>query len=210
MWLKARIRTLFFGRNINWALFWNAYDKDHVYGYSPGKNSIEEEIAVQFVIDTLHLTAEEKILDVGCGDGVFDERLPCQVFGVDFPEVIKHSLTKGVPGSCTNIPVDEIYDKVLVNATLQYVSSKDIDMALREFYRVGNTVLLAFLYDKKGRDLILSTCPRENISQWASATWFVPEKLKKQAEKVGFKATILRGPNGLPQMSRKFHLFLQK
>jgi len=210
MRLKTTLRVLLYGHSsFDWNKYWGSYNQPHHFGYSPGKTSEEEHIAAQFVTDTLQLSTSDTLLDVGCGDGVFDKLLPCNVVGVDFPEVMKHSLVSGFPGSITDIPIQQRYDKVLVMGTLHYVPQNETLAALRELRRVGNTGLLGLLPDKDKKEVILGTCPRENIRTWNNIQWFDRQTLIDLAKKVGFNPKIIETPSPIWQAKYTFNLILK-
>ena len=93
------------------------------------------------VVDLLDPQKEEKILDVGCGEGTLAveiERRGAQVIGIDMSqEMVDFSQAQGIEayvGSVTNLPYENKFDAVFSNATLHWV--KDSRLAVQNIAKV--------------------------------------------------------------------------
>src|SRR5271154_2410756 len=97
IWLRARIRVVLFSDEYDWAISWNTANS-HIggAGSSPGKSEEDIERAVVFIKRAMDIKPQDRILDIGCGDGTFAKRFGCDVLGVDFPEVVKRAIIPAV------------------------------------------------------------------------------------------------------------------
>lgn len=84
----------------------------------------------QPVIDLLAPQQGERILDLGCGDGVLSEKLVglgCQVVGVDAsPEMVAATIARGVQAQVTSgeaLRFHQEFDAVFSNAALHWMTS---------------------------------------------------------------------------------------
>jgi trans-aconitate methyltransferase len=82
------------------------------------------------VVDLLAPRKGERILDLGCGDGVLSERLAgfgCQVVGVDAsPEMVAAAKARGVQAHVTSgeaLRFDQEFDAVFSNAALHWMTN---------------------------------------------------------------------------------------
>lgn len=96
-----------------------------------------------------HVTANDVVLDAGCGNGLFTVPLSAharQVYGVDFTEELLHDLKANLPprppanlrliqGDLRCLPFpDEFFDSIVCYSTLYYI--RELDRVLGEFHRV--------------------------------------------------------------------------
>jgi len=95
----------------------------------------------QAVLDLLRPQPEERILDLGCGDGVLTEKLAAtgaKVVGVDSsPEMIAAARLRGLNArvmDATNLTFDAEFDAVFSNAVLHWIKD-DPDAAISSAYR---------------------------------------------------------------------------
>ena len=94
-------------------------------------------------------------LDLGSGRSYWKEFRNCEFIGLDLPETIKHPKENRpeVFGTAENIPYkDNSFDVILTYSVLSYVN---LDLCLKEMYRVlkpgGESVII--VVNKRGMDL---------------------------------------------------------
>ena len=94
----------------------------------------------QPVLDLLAPRAGERILDVGCGDGVLTERISragATVVGADpAPDLVAAAVKRGVDArllDAQRLPFESEFDAVFTNAVLHWIP--DLDAALRGIHR---------------------------------------------------------------------------
>src|SRR5262252_1350646 len=95
----------------------------------------------QAVFDLLNPQAGERILDLGCGDGVLTEKLAAtgtDVIGVDSSaDMVAAARHRGLDArvmDATALPFDQEFDAVFSNAVLHWIKS-DPDVAIASAYR---------------------------------------------------------------------------
>src|SRR5258708_5902811 len=88
--------------------------------------------AGQILIELLQAQQGERILDIGCGDGLITERIQskgCSVIGVDSsPAMIKASRARGIDARLMDvqyIPFENEFDAVFSHATLHWIKEPD-------------------------------------------------------------------------------------
>jgi trans-aconitate methyltransferase len=95
----------------------------------------------QPVLDLLQPQPGERILDLGCGDGVLTKKLAAtgtQVVGVDSsPDMIAAARRRGLDArlmDATGLTFDDEFDAVFSNAVLHWIKD-DPDAAIASAYR---------------------------------------------------------------------------
>jgi len=161
----------------------------------------------QPVLDLLQPQTGERILDLGCGDGVLTERLAAsgaRVVGVDSSEdmvaAARHRGLDARVADATNLSFYEEFDAVFSNAVLHWIK-RDPDAAISSVYHalrhpgrfVGEmgghgcvaavTVALIFALGKRGITNAASVCP-----------WYFPtvDDYTARLERAGFVAETVK------------------
>lgn len=128
-----------------------------------------------------------KILDVGCGIGSIEERLPdFNIVGIDvsremIKEAKKRTQKKFVKGNVEEIPFkDESFDAIFSLTTLEFV--EDYEKAIEEVFRVlrNDGKFLALILNPKS-EYFKSHCSKD--TSYFQKCKHKPEKIEKYAEK---------------------------
>lgn len=161
----------------------------------------------QAVLDLLHPQAGERILDLGCGDGVLTEKLialGANVVGVDSsPEMISAARARGIDASvmdARSLTFENEFDAVFSNAVLHWVKS-DPDAPIAGAYRAlkkggrfvgefggfGNVAAIVVA--------LLASLERRGVAQpevWIP--WFYPaaDEYTLRLKKAGFTPKIVQ------------------
>jgi len=106
------------------------------------KYSIPKRSFAEWALSCLPLQGTERILDVGCGTGLYYYKLmarwpTCQYIGLDLLDGMlgKHPATYRIQGDALQLPFpDASFDVVMANHMLFHVA--DIDQSIREMRRV--------------------------------------------------------------------------
>lgn len=139
----------------------------------------------QPLFDLLQLKPGEKVLDLGCGDGVLTEKLVAaggDVFGVDASaEQVQATQQRGITAqvcSAEELPFTEAFDAVFSNAVLHWI--KDQPTALAHIFRAlkpGGR----FIAEMGGigcvetlRQALHETLRGRNLNPWDFDPWFFP------------------------------------
>jgi ubiquinone/menaquinone biosynthesis C-methylase UbiE len=148
-----------------------------------------KEYESEVILELLSPRNEERILDVGCGTGIFTLdilALGTHVVGLDIsPSMLRRARQKAKEypfyttiGNMMNLPfVDCAFDKVVSITALEFI--KDARGALREMFRVT----------KQGGCLVVATL--NSLSPWATHRKARAEKGQSSL----FKRTIFRSPD---------------
>lgn len=167
-----------------------AYDR----WFSTPMGALVKKYESELVLDLLKPDCGEKILDAGCGTGVFTFDILCagaDVIGLDLSlPMLKRAgeKLKGYPfemilGNIANLPFPEgSFDKVVSVTALEFI--EDGTAAIRELLRVT----------RKGGCIVVATLNR--LSPWAS-------RRKKEAQKghTLFGQAIFRSPDELSSLA---------
>lgn len=187
---------------------WNAADYATNAGFVPALG--------QAVFDLLQPKPEERVLDLGCGDGVLTQKLAeagARVVGVDSSAaMVAAACHRGLDArlmDATELTFDQEFDAVFSNAVLHWIK-RDPDAAIASAYRalrrpgrfVGemgghgcvaavNVALIVGL-EKRGVKNAASICP-----------WYFPtvDDYKERLERAGFIADsvqLIPRPTPLP------------
>ena len=151
------------------------------------------------LIDLLAPQPGERVLDLGCGDGVLTEKLAtagCIVVGVDgSPEQIAAAQAKGLDARVAdghNLPFDNEFDAVFSNAALHWMREPDrviagVARALKPGGRfvgeMGGAGNIATVWAA-----LVETLARRGIDATALNPWYFPsaEEYQARLEAAGF------------------------
>jgi len=147
---------------------------------------------LELILDLLEPSPEEKILDAGCGTGVFTSDIlswGANVTGLDIslPMVKKaksrqHALFQVLQGDMLHLPFrDGSFDKVVSITTLEFI--EDGERAIEELFRVA----------KRGGKIVVATL--NSLSPWASR-----RRKKAKAGHPLFSKAIFRSPADLASL----------
>lgn len=220
-----------------WSDFWSSKSKSSTDFQATGRGSMD---IVSFLytvnecIIRLKLSKNDKLLDIGCGTGIFSLALSQhinEIFAIDLSEGVIERAKSNLSdvdnihvslGTITDIPLESLsIDKVLGYSILQYLHDKAaLKTALIELYRVmkkGGVALLAANPDICKKDLYLDTVTNndpvrreeENILQ-SKVLWFEKNDLINICEDNGFDAKVYKIHNRIWQSFYMFDLLLVK
>ena len=166
------------------------------------------------VVELLKARPGERILDLGCGDGVLTKRLQeagCDVVGIDSsPELIRAALGLALNVSVQNayeIDFREEFDAVFSNAVLHWL--KDADRVIRNVFRAlrpGGRFVAECGGDKCLQTIqtaLVAELERRGYDGWAANPWYFPttEDYGSRLTRAGFSVTyieIIPRPTRLP------------
>jgi SAM-dependent methyltransferase len=166
------------------------------------------------VVELLDPKPGERILDLGCGDGVLTAKLRtmgCEMLGIDpSPDLVRAARKSGVNVALQGAEdiefVDE-FDAVFSNAVLHWI--KDADLVIRNVYRAlrGGGRFVAECGGHECVQTIQSALATElekrGYDGWAANPWYFPttEDYGGRLAKVGFELRsieIIPRPTRLP------------
>lgn len=166
------------------------------------------------VVGLLRARPGERILDLGCGDGVLTKRLQdsgCEVVGIDSsPELIQAALRLGLNVSVQNayeIDFRQEFDAVFSNAVLHWL--KDADRVIHNVFRAlrpGGRFVAECGGDKcclTIQTALVTELERRGYDGWAANPWYFPttEDYEGRLAKAGFTVAyieIIPRPTPLP------------
>jgi SAM-dependent methyltransferase len=166
------------------------------------------------VVELLNVKPGERILDLGCGDGVLTKKLQDsggEVIGIDSsPELIQAALGLALNVSVQNayeIDFREEFDAVFSNAVLHWL--KDADRVIRNVFqalRPGGRFVAECGGDKCCQTIqtaLVTELERRGYDGWAANPWYFPttEDYGGRLVKAGFAVAyieIIPRPTPLP------------
>ncbi len=167
------------------------------------------------VLDLLAPQPGERILDLGCGDGVLTAKLQslgCDVFGVDASAAQVEATRKlGVPAQTIdgeNLPFDNEFDAVFSNAALHWMRNNPdavisgVKKSLRPSGRFVAEMGGARCVEKI-RTALIAALDRRNIDGKSADLWFFPtvEDYSARLTRAGFAIdyiALIPRPTPLP------------
>lgn len=156
--------------------------------------SLIKQVELELILDMLRPSRGDKILDAGCGTGIFTLDIlsgGCRLTGLELSlPMLKKALKKtegypfaGVQGDMRNLPfADYAFDKVVSVTAIEFV--EDAGVAIHEFFRVT----------KPGGRIVVATL--NSLSPWAAR--------RKRAGRKGhpiFSRTFFRSPARMRELS---------
>ena len=166
------------------------------------------------VVELLDAKPGERILDLGCGDGVLTRKLQdggCEVVGIDSsPELIQAALGLHLNVSLRNayeIDFHQEFDAVFSNAVLHWL--KDADRVIRNIFhalRAGGRFVAEFGGHRCCQTIqtaLVTELERRGYDGWAPNPWYFPttEDYGDRLAQAGFAVpyiAIIPRPTRLP------------
>jgi trans-aconitate methyltransferase len=166
------------------------------------------------VVELLDPIPGERILDLGCGDGVLTKKLQdigCNVIGIDSsPELVQAAATLGLNVmtiDATEINFTAEFDAVFSNAVLHWI--KDSDRVIRNVFEAllpggrfvaecGGHKCIATI-----QEALIAELEKRGYDGWAVNPWYFPTALEYggQLSRVGFDVSyieVIPRPTRLP------------
>jgi ubiquinone/menaquinone biosynthesis C-methylase UbiE len=227
-------------RSEYWREHWNksAKESEDIRLISGWGNRTFQEIlfVITDVEKKLALKSEDRLLDVGCGAGLFEIAYTHwlkEIYGVDYSEEMVEVAKKNTEkydniiieqADIRNLPFeDEFFDKVLVNSVIQYLNNlNEIEKAFEELRRVtkaGGQILVSMNLDANKKEDYFAGYDRLGLSEEEikrkinasnKALWFDRDELRNVGKKIGFKAKVLDMVKDIWQSKYFFDLLLIK
>lgn len=166
------------------------------------------------IVEILDPKPGERILDLGCGDGVLTRKLEgvgCTLVGIDpSPDFIDAALALGLDArlqDATEMGFDAEFDAVFTNAVLHWI--KDPDSVIRNAHRAlrpGGRFVGEFGGHKCVETIqtaLIEELERRGYDGWAANPWYFPttEEYAARLTKAGFDVRhieIVPRPTPLP------------
>ena len=201
-----------------------------------GNRTFQEMLfAITDVEKKLALKSEDRLLDVGCGTGLFEIVFTFwlkEIYAVDYSEEIVEVAKKNTEkydnviiekANIQNLPFkDEFFDKILVNSVIQYLNDLDeVEKSFDELKRVTKKqgrILVSLIPDANKKDVFLNGYYklglseeeiREKIESNENVIWFDKEELKKLLKKIGFISVNVSRPFNSFQKKYYFDLIIK-
>ena len=225
-------------RSEYWREQWNKSAKENedvrfISGW--GDRTFQEMLfGITDVTKKLDLESGDRLLDVGCGAGLFEIALTHwvkKIYGIDYSKEMVRIAKKNAQkydniiteqGDIRNLPFeDESFDKVLVNSVIQYLNNLgEVERAFEELKRItkkeGRILVSMNLDANKKKDYFAGYYKlglskeeiKKKIDDSNKALWFDRNKLKDIGEKIGFKAIVLDMDKDVWQSKYFFDLLL--
>lgn len=195
----------------DWAAFWDEKAELPADFAATGRSRLDVVAFLYTVREAariLQLTPHDRLLDIGCGTGIFALALSPQVKHIHVTDISPRMVERAartlsdlanVTSSHSSIvkldQPDASFDKVLAYSVLQYLTSEDEALeALREVRRVlrpGGRALLAANPDPARSHLLDAVGEGGGLQKIGLADrtlWIAPERLVALAETAGFGA----------------------
>jgi trans-aconitate methyltransferase len=164
------------------------------------------------VVELLAPRRGERILDLGCGDGVLTKQLAdlgCDVVGIDSsPEQIAAARTLGLTAylmSAEDLPFQEAFDAVFSNAVLHWITDADPMIAAvhRSLHAGGRFVAECGGYGcvDTVKTALVGALDRRGIDGAARVPWYfpTPDDYRARLERAGFRVdSIILVPRPTP------------
>lgn len=184
----------------------------------------------------LDLNADDVLLDLCCGNGVFTHRLArsCKtVVGVDFSEPLLQIADEA--HSASNIDYRKLnvlemrrlklsgaepFTKVLMYAALQHFTTRDLRVMLRDMLELGHSdpiILLGFVPDRAKKWRFYDT-PQRRLSHLFSRTtgrdrfgsWWRKEHVREICQELGLKCAFHDLPETLHAATYRFDVTITR
>lgn len=207
------------------------FNAEEIWGWSTPAGKLRAERRAQYFIQTTGMNAQHRVLEIGCGSGVFTEKLAqskAQITAVDVAEdLLAQAKDKHIP-NCTleiadahNLHYGEnSFDIVCGSSVLHHL---EIDRALREIYRVvnrGGKIIFSEPNMLNPINAVIKNVPavKEMFHESPDETAFFRWPLKNKLVRVGFiDVSIIpydflhpSTPVGLINLLKKTGLLIEK
>ena len=166
------------------------------------------------VVELLDPQPGERILDLGCGDGVLTKKLEdrgCELVGIDSsPELVQAALALGLSASITDATEMDFcaeFDAVFSNAVLHWI--RDADRAIRNVFQALRP-RGRFVAECGGhkcvetiQSALVTELDRRGYDGWAASPWYFPtaEEYEDRLVRAGFRVhyiEVIPRPTRLP------------
>lgn len=132
----------------------------------------------RIIAGELHVSPDDKLLDVGCGTAHYLSLFPCDKTGIDpSVELLKQATVKTVQGQAENLPFDNESFDIVLSLTAVH-NFHDIETGLSEIRRVAK------------RDIVLSILRRsahfEKIDRHIKHMFKVRKVIEEQHDRIYF------------------------